>query len=320
MALLNTKIIGCGHYLPKKILKNNDFKKFVDTSDEWIFSRTGIKQRHIAEKEELTSDLAIKASQNALDSAKLKADKIDCIIIATTTPDETFPSTATKVQNFFKIQNIPSFDIQAVCSGFIYSLQIADSFIKAKNAKRILVVGAETLSKIVDWEDRRTCVLFGDGAGAVILEATNENKGLLSTNIFSDGSWHDSLFADGGPSINQKVGKIRMKGQDIFKQAVNKLAESTKLSMKSCGLTINDIDWFIPHQANQRIILSTAKKIGIDENKTISTVRYHANTSAASIPLALSASLSSGLIKKESIIALCAIGGGLTWGSCILRL
>ena len=320
MALLNTKIIGCGHYLPKKILKNNDFKKFVDTSDEWIFSRTGIKQRHIAEKEELTSDLAIKASQNALDSAKLKADKIDCIIIATTTPDETFPSTATKVQNFFKIQNIPSFDIQAVCSGFIYSLQIADSFIKAKNAKRILVVGAETLSKIVDWEDRRTCVLFGDGAGAVILEATNENKGLLSTNIFSDGSWHDSLFADGGPSINQKVGKIRMKGQDIFKQAVNKLAESTKLSMKSCGLTINDIDWFIPQQANQRIILSTAKKIGIDENKTISTVRYHANTSAASIPLALSASLSSGLIKKESIIALCAIGGGLTWGSCILRL
>ncbi len=320
MALLNTKIIGCGHYLPKKILKNNDFKKFVDTSDEWIFSRTGIKQRHIAEKEELTSDLAIKASQNALDSAKLKADKIDCIIIATTTPDETFPSTATKVQNFFKIQNIPSFDIQAVCSGFIYSLQIADSFIKAKNAKRILVVGAETLSKIVDWEDRRTCVLFGDGAGAVILEATSENKGLLSTNIFSDGSWHDSLFADGGPSINQKVGKIRMKGQDIFKQAVNKLAESTKLSMKSCGLTINDIDWFIPHQANQRIILSTAKKIGIDENKTISTVRYHANTSAASIPLALSASLSSGLIKKESIIALCAIGGGLTWGSCILRL
>ncbi len=320
MALLNTKIIGCGHYLPKKILTNEDFKNFVDTSDEWIFSRTGIKQRHIAQKEELTSDLAIRASQNALDAAKLKADKIDCIIIATTTPDETFPSTATKVQNFFKIKNIPSFDIQAVCSGFIYSLQIADSFIKAKNAKRILVVGAETLSKIVDWEDRRTCVLFGDGAGAVILEATSEKKGLLSTNIFSDGSWHDSLFADGGPSINQKVGKIRMKGQDIFKQAVNKLAESTNLSIKSCGLTVNDIDWFIPHQANQRIILSTAKKIGIDENKTISTVRYHANTSAASIPLALSASLSSGLIKKESVIALCAIGGGLTWGSCILKL
>ena len=320
MALLNTKIIGCGHYLPKKILTNEDFKNFVDTSDEWIFSRTGIKQRHIAQKEELTSDLAIRASQNALDAAKLKADKIDCIIIATTTPDETFRSKATKVQNFFKIKNIPSFDIQAVCSGFIYSLQIADSFIKAKNAKRILVVGAETLSKIVDWEDRRTCVLFGDGAGAVILEATSEKKGLLSTNIFSDGSWHDSLFADGGPSINQKVGKIRMKGQDIFKQAVNKLAESTNLSIKSCGLTVNDIDWFIPHQANQRIILSTAKKIGIDENKTISTVRYHANTSAASIPLALSASLSSGLIKKESVIALCAIGGGLTWGSCILKL
>ena len=319
MALLNTKIIGCGHYLPKKILTNDDFKNFVDTSDEWIFSRTGIKQRHIAQKEELTSDLAIRASQNALDAAKLKADKIDCIIIATTTPDETFPSTATKVQNFFKIKNIPSFDIQAVCSGFIYSLQIADSFIKAKNAKRILVVGAETLSKIVDWEDRRTCVLFGDGAGAVILEATSEKKGLLSTNIFSDGSWHDSLFADGGPSINQKVGKIRMKGQDIFKQAVNKLAESTNLSIKSCGLTVNDIDWFIPHQANQRIILSTAKKIGIDENKTISTVRYHANTSAASIPLAVDWGLKEKKIINGSLLALNAIGGGLSWGASIIK-
>tara|TARA_Y100000589_G_scaffold315938_1_gene340020 strand:- start:1094 stop:2050 length:957 start_codon:yes stop_codon:yes gene_type:complete len=317
--MVNSKIIGCGHYLPQKVLKNDDFKKFIDTSDEWIFTRTGIKQRHIAAEKQYTSDLAIQATKLAIQSAKIDKNEIDCIIIATTTPDETFPSTATKVQNYFKIKNIPSFDIQAVCSGFIYSLQIADSLIKAGNARKILVVGAETLSKIVDWKDRRTCVLFGDGAGAVILESTREESGLLSTKLFSDGSWHDSLFADGGPSKNQKVGKIRMNGQDIFKQAVNKLAEATELSLKECKLSVKDIDWFIPHQANQRIIVSTAKKIGIDESKTVSTVRNHANTSAASIPLALSTSINSGIIKRGHKIAMCAIGGGLTWGSCILK-
>ena len=315
-----TKISGFGHFLPKKILSNEDLKKLVDTSDEWIYSRTGIKQRHIAEDSELTSNLAINAALSAFKDSKIKPKDIDCIIVATTTPDNTFPSTATKVQNFFKLKDIPSFDIQAVCSGFIYGLQISDSFIKSEKFKNILLIGAETLSKIVDWDDRRTCVLFGDGAGSIILSADKKKNGILSTKIHSDGEWIDSLYADGGPSLNQKVGKIRMKGQDIFKQAVNKLSQATADALKECNLSKKDIDWFVPHQANQRIILSTAKKLGIDENKTISTVINHANTSAASIPLAISSSIKSGKIKKNDILALCAIGGGLTWGSCILKI
>ena len=315
-----TKISGFGHFLPKKILSNEDLKKLVDTSDEWIYSRTGIKQRHIAEDNELTSNLAINAALSAFKDSKVKPKDIDCIIVATTTPDNTFPSTATKVQNFFKLKDIPSFDIQAVCSGFIYGLQISDSFIKSEKFKNILLIGAETLSKIVDWDDRRTCVLFGDGAGSIILSADKKKNGILSTKIHSNGEWIDSLYADGGPSLNQKVGKIRMKGQDIFKQAVNKLSQATIDALKECNLSKKDIDWFVPHQANQRIILSTAKKLGIDENKTISTVINHANTSAASIPLAISSSIKSGKIKKNDILALCAIGGGLTWGSCILKI
>lgn len=315
-----TKISGFGHFLPKKIVSNEDLKKLVDTSDEWIYSRTGIKQRHIAEDSELTSNLAINAALSAFKDSKIKPKDIDCIIVATTTPDNTFPSTATKVQNFFKLKDIPSFDIQAVCSGFIYGLQISDSFIKSEKFKNILLIGAETLSKIVDWDDRRTCVLFGDGAGSIILSADKKKNGILSTKIHSDGEWIDSLYADGGPSLNQKVGKIRMKGQDIFKQAVNKLSQATIDALKECNLSKKDIDWFVPHQANQRIILSTAKKLGIDENKTISTVINHANTSAASIPLAISSSIKSGKIKKNDILALCAIGGGLTWGSCILKI
>ena len=315
-----TKISGFGHFLPKKIVSNEDLKKLVDTSDEWIYSRTGIKQRHIAEDSELTSNLAINAALSAFKDSKIKPKDIDCIIVATTTPDNTFPSTATKVQNFFKLKDIPSFDIQAVCSGFIYGLQISDSFIKSEKFKNILLIGSETLSKIVDWDDRRTCVLFGDGAGSIILSADTKKNGILSTKIHSDGEWIDSLYADGGPSLNQKVGKIRMKGQDIFKQAVNKLSQATIDALKECNLSKKDIDWFVPHQANQRIILSTAKKLGIDENKTISTVINHANTSAASIPLAISSSIKSGKIKKNDILALCAIGGGLTWGSCILKI
>ena len=316
----SSKIIGVGHYLPKKVLSNNDLKEFVDTTDEWIFTRTGIKQRHIADKTQLTSDLAIEAAKDAFKVGSIKPGEIDCIIVATTTPDETFPSTATKVQNHFKIGNIPAFDVQAVCSGFIYSLQVADSFIKSNNSDKILVIGAETLSKIVDWEDRRTCVLFGDGAGAIILSPSEKNEGILSTKLYSDGSWHDSLFSDGGPSLNQKVGKIRMKGQDIFKQAVNKLSEATNEALKSSNLSVDDIDWLIPHQANQRIISSTAKKLGFHEKKTVSTVKFHANTSAASIPLALSSSLKSGKVKENDLIALCAIGGGLTWGSSIIKI
>jgi 3-oxoacyl-[acyl-carrier-protein] synthase-3 len=317
--MIYSEIVGYGDYLPKKILKNEDLKKIVDTSDEWIFTRTGIRQRHIAEKTELTSDLAIKSAENAFLSCNVKPKDIDCIVLATTTPDNTFPSTAIKVQNHFKINNIPAFDVQAVCSGFIYGIQVADSFIKSEKYKNVLVIGAETLSKIVDWKDRRTCVLFGDGAGAVILSASKEKLGILSSRIFSDGKFMESLFADGGPSLNQKVGKIRMKGQDIFKQAVTKLSSSTLEALENCNLKIEDIDWFIPHQANQRIILGTAKKLGIDIKKTISTVNFHANTSAASIPLAISHAFKSGKIKKNDIIALCAIGGGLTWGSCILK-
>ncbi len=318
--LSRSKILGHGYFLPSKILKNEDLLAFVDTSDEWIFTRTGIKQRHIVLKDELTSDLAVMASKNALKSANLKSEDIDCIILATTTPDETFPSTATKVQTQLGMKNIPAFDIQAVCSGFIYSLQIADSLIKCNKAKKILIIGAETLSKIVDWSDRRTCVLFGDGAGAIILGQSDGKSGVLSTKLFSDGSWHDSLFSDGGPSKNQTVGKIRMNGQDIFKQAVNKLSEATLEALSECNLNIDDINWFIPHQANQRIISSTAKKLGINDQKTISTVRLHANTSAASIPLALSTSIENNTIKNNDVLALCAIGGGLTWGSCILKL
>ena len=316
----NSRIIGIGHYLPEKILTNNDITSIVETSDEWILSRTGIKQRHIARTDELTSELAINASKMALKNSDISSKDIDYIILATTTPDETFPSTATKVQAALKIGNIPAFDIQAVCSGFIYSIQLADSLIKSEKARNILIIGAETLSKIVDWNDRRTCVLFGDGAGAILLSAVSDFNGILSSNLYSDGTWHDSLYADGGPSINQKVGKIRMKGQDVFKQAVTKLSESTLESLNQCNMKVSDIDWLIPHQANLRIINGLAKKLGIEHERVIKTVSNHANTSAASIPLALSTSFKKGIIKKNDIIALCGIGGGLTWGSCILKL
>ena len=317
--MIYSKIIGVGNYLPKKILTNDDLSNIVDTSDSWIFSRTGIKQRHIADDGEYTSDLAIMAAKDALNNAQISSKKIDYIICATTTPDRTFPATACKLQNYFKIATIPTFDIQAVCSGFIYSLHVADALIKSQKAKYILVVGAETLSKIVDWKDRRTCVLFGDGAGAVILSSSEEKSGILSSNIFSDGSWQESLYADGGPSLNQKVGKIRMKGQDIFKLAVNKLAETTLKSIHECKKKVSDVDWFIPHQANVRIIDGTAKKIGISMDRVVKTINKHANTSAASIPLALSNHVKNGSIKRNDLLALCAIGGGLSWGSCVIK-
>ena len=253
--LLNSKILGHGHFLPKKILTNDDFLNFIDTSDEWIFSRTGIKQRHVAAKNELTSNLAINAAKSALDSAKLKPSQIDCIILATTTPDDTFPSTATKVQNKLNMNHIAAFDIQAVCSGFVYSLHIADCLIKCRKAKNVMVIGAETLSKIVDWKDRRTCVLFGDGAGAVILGPSEKNDGILATKLYSDGSWHDSLFSDGGPSSNQRGGNIRMNGQDIFKQAVNKLTEATLAALKDCKLSMKSLNTAISFFAPNVTIL-----------------------------------------------------------------
>ena len=318
--MINSRIIGAGHYLPKKVLTNDDLSKIVDTTNEWIITRTGIERRYIAKENELTSDLAYAASIKALKNADLKSSSLDYIIVATTTPDETFPSTASKIQYKLDASFSPAFDVQAVCSGFLYSMQLADSLIKSGKARRILVVGAETLSRIVDWDDRRTCVLFGDGAGAVILGADKIKKGIMASNLYSDGSFHDSLFADGGPSVNQKVGKIRMKGTDIFKQAVNKLSDATLKSLTDVNLKIEDIDWLIPHQANLRIINGTAKKLKVKQSKVISTVSEHANTSAASIPLALSTSLEMGKVKEDDIVAMCAIGGGLTWGSCILKI
>ena len=317
--MMYSQVIGTGHFLPKKILTNDELSKMVETNNEWILSRTGIKQRHIAYKNQLTSDLAIEASKNAIKSSGIKPEDLDYILCATTTPDQTFPATACKIQNYFKLGSTPSFDIQAVCSGFIYSLHIADSLIKSQKAKNILIIGAETLSKIVDWEDRRTCVLFGDGAGAIVLRAEKKKTGILSSNIFSDGSWEKSLFADGGPSLNQKVGKIRMKGQDIFKQAVTKLSDSTLNSLEKCKKKTSDLKWLIPHQANMRIIDGVAKRIGIQESKIIKTVDLHANTSAASIPLALSYSVQRNQITRGDLLSLCAIGGGLTWGSCIIE-
>ena len=317
--MIHSQVIGTGHFLPKKILTNAELSKIVETNNEWILSRTGIKQRHIADKNELTSDLAIEASKNAIKSAGINAKDLDYILCATTTPDQTFPATACKIQNYFKLGSVPSFDVQAVCSGFIYSLHISDCLIKSGKAKNILVIGAETLSKIVDWKDRRTCVLFGDGAGAVVLRAVRKKTGILSSNIYSDGSWEKSLHADGGPSLNQKVGKIRMKGQDIFKQAVTKLADSTIKSLEDCKKKTKDVKWLIPHQANMRIINGVAKRIGISDDKIIKTVDLHANTSAASIPLAISSAVNKSLINGGDILALCAIGGGLTWGSCIIE-
>jgi len=317
--------IGCGSYLPKNIVTNDDLAKKMDTSDEWIKSRTGIFQRHIAADGEHTSDLASKAAQNALTQAGIDASSIDLIILATTTPDNTFPSSATRVQHLLNIKSSAAFDIQAVCSGFIYALATADSFIRTGQAKRVLVIGAETLSRILDWNDRRTCVLFGDGAGAVILEGqevedSTNNRGILSTHLYSDGSARDILFVDGGPgSINHKTGCIRMEGQEVFKHAIQKLTSCTKSALEANHLTVEDIDWVIPHQANQRILDGVIKKLRAPKSKLISTVNHHANTSAASIPLAIADAVADKKIQRGDLLALQAIGGGLTWGSALIR-
>lgn len=318
--MINSKIIGTGSYLPQKIMTNFDLEKMVDTSDEWIVERTGIKERHIANENELTTDLALKAAQEAIKSANISKDDIDTIIFATTTPDVTFPSCGVILQRKLNItEKCFAFDIQAVCSGFIYALNIADSFIKSNKAKTILVVGAETLSRIVDWKDRNTCVLFGDGAGAVILQATEENRGILNTEIHSDGQYNELLYTDGGVSLNQKSGTIFMAGKEIFKLAVNKMTECVIRNIEKCGLTVNDIDLLIPHQANKRIIDGVGKKLGLSDEKVIKTVQNHANTSAGSIPLALDYSVKNNKINDGDIIVLESLGGGLTWGSIIIK-
>lgn len=320
MSKICSKIIATGSYLPEKIVTNQDLAKLVDTSDEWIVERTGIKQRHIAAEGQFTSDLAFKAAQNAISSSEISAQDIDLIIVATTTSDLTFPSTATILQAKLGATKAFAFDIQAVCSGFVYALNVADNFIKTGQVKTALVVGAETLSRIVDWNDRNTCVLFGDGSGAVLLQASEEkNSGILSAKLNSDGTLTDILKTTGGASFNKQVGVIEMAGKEVFKHAVEKMSTSVIAALEKVGLTTKDIDLLIPHQANARILSSVAKKLGLSDDKVIITLQNHANTSAASIPLALDYANKKGLLKKGQLIVLEALGGGLTWGSVILR-
>lgn len=320
MTLTRSKITATGSYLPKKIVTNAELSKTVDTSDAWIVDRTGIKQRHIAAPEELTSDIASKAALSVLSKSSIKPEEIDLIILATTTPDLTFPATATTVQAKIGATNAFAFDIQAVCSGFVFALATADNFIKSGQVKNALVIGADTLSRIVDWNDRNTCVLFGDGAGAVLLQATTEdNCGIIASDLHSDGTLNNILKTNGGVALNQKSGFIEMTGKEVFKHAVEKMSKSVISVLEKSCLTVKDIDLLVPHQANARILNAVANRLELDESKVIITVENQANTSAASIPLALDLANSQQKIKKGDLVVLEALGGGLTWGSIALR-
>lgn len=318
--LTRSVILGCGAYLPEKIVTNADLAARIDTSDEWIQDRTGIKKRHIAAEGEFTSAMAAKAAEKAMQAAGINAGSIDLIVLATTTPDNTFPSTASKVQSLLGIKQGAAFDIQAVCSGFVYALSVADNFIKCGQSKTALVIGADTMSRIVDWEDRGTCVLFGDGAGAVVLQASSDDQsGILSTHLYSDGDYGSLLYVDGGVSSTGTVGKLRMSGQDVFKHAVQKMSESVQHALDANHLTVDDIDILIPHQANIRILDAVARKLNIPKHKVIITVQDHANTSAASIPLAMENAVINGRIKKGDLVVLEALGGGLSWGAAVIK-
>ena len=310
-----------GSYLPKKIVTNDDLAKWVDTSDEWIKQRTGIAQRHMVADDELTSDLAYHAAQDALSHASLSGSDIDVIVVATTTPDDTFPSTATKVQHRLGATNAFAFDVQAVCAGFVYALTVAESLLIAKKAKRALVIGAESFTKLLDWQDRSTCVLFGDGAGAVILESEDapDHYGILASALHSDGAYRDILYVDGGPSATGDVGHVRMSGQDVFRHAVDKLSTVMQEVLDQAGIRAEEVDWLVPHQANIRIINGMQRKFGLPAERVVRTVDKHANTSAASIPLALSEAVHDGRIKSGDLLALEAIGGGLAWGGSLVR-
>jgi 3-oxoacyl-[acyl-carrier-protein] synthase III len=320
--MVKSVITGYGSYLPEKVLTNNDLEALVETSDEWITKRTGIKERRIADESELTSDLCVNAARKAIAKSGLDKNDIDLIIVATTTPDFTFPSTATTLQNKLGItNNCPSFDIQAVCCGFVYALATADNYIKSGMHKNVLVIGAETMSRLMDWTDRGSCILFGDGAGAFILSATeNTDRGVLSNHLHSDGQYLESLKTDGGPSSSDKVGKVTMAGNDIFKLAVNLISSSIEDALEYNKLTVADIDWFVPHQANLRIINGVARKVKLDSEKVIVNIENTGNTSAASIPIALCESLESGKIKEGDLVLIEALGGGLTWGSSLIRI
>ena len=322
---LRSVVTGVGGYLPEEIVTNADLAKTVDTSDEWIVERTGIRQRHRAAEGQFTSDLATEAALKALAAAGRTAGDVDLIIVATTTPDLTFPSVATMVQAKIGAPVGIAFDIQAVCSGFVYALSVADGFVARGLAKCALVIGAETMTRLMDWHDRGTCVLFGDGAGAVVLEGqmgegTTSDRGMLGFSLRADGTKRDLLYVDGGPSTTGTTGKLRMAGNQVFRHAVVNISEAVEASAAVAGVSIAQIDWFVPHQANQRILEGVARRIGLDEHKVISTVAIHANTSAASIPLALAHGIDDGRIKRGDLLLLEAMGGGLTWGACVLRL
>ena len=314
-----SKIIGCGGYLPEKVLTNDDLAKFIDTSDEWIRTRTGIRQRHIAAEGEFTSHMAHKAALAAIKDANINSKDIDLIVVCSNTPDNSFPGVANKLQGYLDLGQVPSFDIQAICSGFIYGIHVVDSMIKSGKYKTVLLVCADKMSALLDWQDRSTCVLFGDGAGAVILQHCDSNAGVIDSNIYSDGSMYDILYTDGGVSTNGKSGRVQMKGQEVFRRAIEKMSESVKQLLEVNEMSLSDIDHLVPHQANLRIIDSIAARFDIDSNKIVTTIERHANCSAASIPLALSELKSLKGIKPGKIVVFTAFGAGATWGAAIVR-
>lgn len=324
MTQTRSVVLGGGSYLPSRVLTNAELARMVDTSDEWIVQRTGIRERHIAADGEMTSDLALRAAQAALSDAGVEARTIDLIVLATSTPDQTFPATAVTVQAGLGIDHGAAFDLQAVCSGFVYALSVTDSMLRSGACKRALVIGAETFSRILDWTDRTTCVLFGDGAGAIVLEAQQQpgnvtDRGILTTHLRSDGRHKSKLYVDGGPSSTQTVGHLRMEGRAVFKHAVAMITDVIDDAFKATGYGADSIDWFIPHQANKRIIDDSAKKLGIAPEKVVITVDRHGNTSAASIPLALDVARKDGRVKAGDLVLFEAMGGGFTWGSALVR-
>ncbi len=324
MSRIRSVVRGCGHALPRRVMSNAELSALVETSDEWIRQRSGIERRHIADDSETTSVLGTAAARAALDSAGMVPADIDLIVCATSTPDFTFPATATQIQNALDMHHGAAFDVQAVCSGFVYALTVADKFLMSGSTRSALVIGAETFSRILDWKDRGTCVLFGDGAAAVVLTAeqgagSNADRGILHTHIRSDGRYRDKLFVDGGAGSNGQVGHLRMEGREVFKHAVINLADTVEATLAATGLKGSDIDWFVPHQANKRIIDATAHKLGVPESRVVYTVQDHGNTSAASIPLALARAVGDGRIQPGQLVLVEAMGGGFTWGSALIR-
>ncbi|HWK14322.1 MAG TPA: beta-ketoacyl-ACP synthase III [Rhizobiaceae bacterium] len=322
--MIRSVVCGVGAALPKRIMPNAEFEQRLETSDEWIQQRTGIRQRYIASEDETTASLGEAAARAALDDAGLTPADIDLIVLATSTPNNTFPATAVEIQHRLGMRHGFAFDMQAVCSGFVYAVTTADLYIRGGLARRVLVIGSETFSRILDWEDRTTCVLFGDGAGAIILETSEQagaagDRGILASSLRSDGTHKDKLYVDGGPSTTGTVGVLRMEGREVFKHAVGMITDVIEDTFAAAGITAEDLDWFVPHQANKRIIDASARKLGIAEEKVVVTVDRHGNTSAASVPLALESAVSDGRIKRGDLVLLEAMGGGFTWGAVLLR-